>query len=218
MKAKNEKQLPTTRMGWLAFIYKSCSNGIRAAKSNAPREWLAKKGLSIDATGACFNSGQMHHRQEQSFKMALAEVGFMQKSTVGVNSDTVPYTVFGIFSIMFPLRNESNEIVNFYSIRIRSENTAYMNQEPGLYPGYPSELTKRLFVVNTVLEAATILESKVLDNKEAVIALHEGKVMPEHELAIKRLTALVEVIYIDTPLVKPKKENKVWDKNGVKYH
>ncbi|MBS1636824.1 MAG: hypothetical protein JST26_12985 [Bacteroidetes bacterium] len=218
MKTKNEKQLPTTKTGWMAFIYKSCSNGIRAAKSNAPREWLAKKGLSIDATGACFNSGQMHHRQEQSFKMALAEVGFMQKSTVGVNSDTVPYTVFGIFSIMFPLRNESNEIVNFYSIRIRSENTAYMNQEPGLYPGYPSELTKRLFVVNTVLEAATILESKVLDNKEAVIALHEGKVMPEHERAIKRLTALVEVIYIDTPLVKPKKENKVWDKNGVKYH
>ncbi|MCC6836974.1 MAG: hypothetical protein IT234_00430 [Bacteroidia bacterium] len=213
MKTKKEKVLPTTKAGWIAFIYKSCSNGIRAAKSNAPREWLAKKGLSIDATGACFNSGQMHHRQEQSFKMALAEVGFMQKSTVGVNSDTVPYTVFGIFSIMFPLRNESNEVVNFYSIRIRSENTAYMNQEPGLYPGYPSELTKRLFVVNTVMEAATILESKVLDNKEAVIALHDGKVMPEHERAIKRLTALVEVIYIESPAVKTVKEKKVWDRS-----
>lgn len=210
MKTKKERVLPTTKLEWIAFIYKSCSNGIRAAKSNAPREWLAKKGLSMEVTGACFNSGQMHHRQEQSFKAALAEVGFMQKSKVGSNSDTLPYTVFGIFSIMFPLRNESNEIVNFYSIRIRSENTAYMNQEPGLYPSYPSELTKRLFVVNTVLEAATILESKVLDNKEAVLALHDGKVMPEHERAIKRLSGLVDVIYIESTINKATKEKKVW--------
>ncbi len=213
MKAKNETELPKTKTEWLAFIYRSMSNGIRTLKSEAPRAWLAKKGLSIEATGASFNSGQMHQRKGLAFKVALTEVGFMQKSTAAVNCDTVPYTVFGIFSIMFPLRNEGNEIVNFYSIRIRSENTAYMTQEPGLYPGYPGELTKRLFVVNTVLEAATLLESKTLDNKEAVIALHDGKVMPEHERAIKRLTALAEVIYIDSPVIKPVKEQKVWNKH-----
>lgn len=202
----------------MEFIHRYLSNGIRSGRAKAPREWLAKKGLSIEATGAGFNSGQIHHRADQAFKAGLAEVGFMQKSDVGVNCETTPYTVFGIFSIMFPLKNLNNEVVNFYSVRIKSGNTAYMNQEPGLYPGYPSPLTKRLFVVNTVMDAATILESRVLDNKEAVIALHDGKVMPEHEKAIKNLPALMEVIYIDSPAIKAAKEKKVWDKNGVKYH
>lgn len=209
---KKAQELPSTKEERMAFIYRSLSNGIRAAKSKAPRAWLAKKGLSIEATGACFNSGQIHHRKSLEFKEALAEVGFMMKSEVGVNTDTVPYTVFGIFSIMFPLRNVKNEIVNFYSIRIKSENAAYMNQERGLYPCYPHELTKRLFVVNTVLDAATLLESKVLDNREAVIALHEGKLMPEHEEAITRLTKLEQIIYIDAPILKAKKETKVWDR------
>ncbi|MFL5763587.1 MAG: hypothetical protein ACJ77K_06550 [Bacteroidia bacterium] len=208
---KKEKELPKGKAERMEFIYRSLSNGIRAAKSLAPREWLKSKGLSIDLTGACFNSGQMHHRKEEGYKMALVEVGFMQESKVGGHTDKT-YTVFGIFSIMFPLRNLNNEIVNFYSIRIRSENTAYMNQEGGLYPGYPSELTKRLFVVNTVLEAATILESKILDNKEAVIALNEGVLTEEHKAAIKRLVNLQEVIHLDSPVVKTMKENKIWDR------
>lgn len=210
---KKEKELPSGKIERIEFIYRSLSNGIRAAKSKAPREWLAKKGLTIEATGACFNSGQIHHRKDQAFKAALAEIGFMQKSDAAVNCDTTAYTVFGIFSVMFPLRNLKNEIVNFYSIRIRSENKAYMNKEAGLYPGYPHELTKKLFVVNSVLEAATLIESKVLDNREAVIALHDGKVMPEHEEAIKRLTKLEEMIYIDSKIIAEKKENSVWHKS-----
>lgn len=210
---KEKKELPSGKIERLEFIYRSLSNGIRAAKSQAPRDWLAKKGLSIETTGASFNSGQIHHRKEQEFKIALAEVGFMQKSDAAVNCDTTAYTVFGIFSIMFPLRNLKNEIVNFYSIRIKSDNTAYMNQDGGLYPSYPHELTKRLFVVNTVLEAATLLESKVLDNKEAVMALNEGKVMPEHEEAIKRLSQLEEVIYVESKIAKVGKEKIVWDKS-----
>lgn len=208
-----EKELPSGKIERLEFIYRSLSNGIRAGKAKAPREWLAKKGLSIDATGACFNSGQIHHRKSLEFKKSLAEVGFMFQSDVGVNSDTIPYTVFGIFSVMFPLRNFKNEIVNFYSVRIKSDNTAYMNKEAGLYPAYPHEMTKRLFVVNSVLEAAVILESKVLDNREAIIALHDGKVMPEHKEAIQRLTKLEEIIFIDSKIVKATKENKVWDKS-----
>lgn len=209
---KTEKELPSGKTERLEFIYRSLSNGIRAGKAKAPREWLAKKGLSIDATGACFNSGQIHHRKDQAFKVALAEVGFMTKSDVGANCDSTAYTVFGIFSIMFPLRNIKNEVVNFYSVRIRSGNTAYMNKEAGLYPAYPHEMTKKLFVVNSVLEAAVILESRVLDNREAIIALHDGKLMPEHKEAIMRLTKLEEVIYFDSKKAPAVIEKKVWDR------
>ncbi|MCD6068885.1 MAG: hypothetical protein K0S33_3711 [Bacteroidetes bacterium] len=203
-------QLPSSRPEWMAFIHRYLSNGMRIVKSTAPKEWMAKKGLSAELTGAGFNSGQIHHRRDQSFKDALAEIGFMKRTDVPVNCDTVPYTVFGIFSIMFPLRNQKEEIVNFYSVRIKSDNAAYMNEEPGLYPGYPHELTKRLFVVNSVLDAATVLQAKALDNKEAVIALHDGKFMPEHEEAIQSLKHLKEIVYIDSPLMKVQKEKTVW--------
>ena len=209
---RKEKELPSGKAERLEFIYRSLSNGIRTAKAKVPREWLAKKGLSIELTGACFNSGQIHHRKDEGFKTALAEVGFMQKSNAVANCDSTPYTVFGIFSVMFPLRNKENEIVNFYSVRIRSENKAYMNQEAGLYPAYPHQLTKRLFVVNSVLEAATLIQSKVLDNREAVIALHDGILMPEHQEAIKRLTKLEELIYIHSTIPSQEKEKSVWNK------
>lgn len=213
MKTKNEKELPKTKTEWLAFIYRSMCNGIRAAKSGAPKQWLATKGLSAEATGASFNSGQIHHRKDQAFKAALAEVGFMQRSLAPVNCDTTAYTVFGIFSVMFPLRNPQEEIVNFFSIRIRSGNKAYMNQEPGLYPGYPHKHTKKLFVVNSIMDAATLLEARILDNRESVMALHEGKFLPEHEAAIKALKELKELVYIDSPIVKTEKENRVWSKH-----
>lgn len=210
---ETERKLPNGKKERLEFIHRYLSNAIRSGRAKASREWLAKKGLSIEATGAGFNSGQIHHRAGLAFKAGLAEIGFMQKTDVGVNCDTIPYTVFGIFSIMFPLKNVNDEVVNFYSVRIKSENTAYMLPGVGLYPGYPHELTKRLFVVNSVLEAATLLEARVLDNKEAVIALHDGKIMPEHEEALKRLTKLEEVIYIESKIVAPAKEKKVWDRS-----
>lgn len=205
--------IPDTQAEWMLFMYRYFLNGIKTPKSTAPREWLNRKGLSFELSGAGFNSGQIHHRREQSFKEALANIGFMTRSDAPVNCETVPYTVFGIFSVMFPLRNKAGEIVNFYAIRIKSDNCAYMNEAGGLYPAYPHEQTKKLFVVNSILDAATMLEARVLDNREAVMALHDGKCMPEHEEAIASLKELREIIYLDTALLKAKKEKTIWDKN-----
>jgi hypothetical protein len=216
MKMEAKKITPEQQIEIIARIHKYFNNGIRAGTSVTPRKWLEKKGLSIDATGACFNSGQMHHRKSQELKDELVSVGFMKKSDVATNAGQIPYTVFGIFSIVFPLRNIKNEVINFYAIRIKSENASYLNQEKGIYPGYPHELTKKLFIVNSILDAATLLESKVLDNREAVIALHDGKIMPEHQEAIQRLSTLQEIIYIDAPIYQPAKEKRVWDRRKKK--
>ncbi|HXA02804.1 MAG TPA: hypothetical protein VNW99_12495 [Cytophagaceae bacterium] len=179
----------------LAFVHRSLSNGIRSAKSTAPREWLAKNGLSFEVTGACFNSGQIHHRKEQSFKDALEESGFLKKSNAPTNAGQIPYTVFGNYSVIFPLRNNHNDVVNFYASSIEKEKTAYMNEE-GIYPGYPDELIKKLFITENILDAATMLESKVMDNREAVIALCNGKLLRQHEEAISKIKELNEVIII----------------------
>lgn len=192
-KAANWKE--KTEVELLALIYNYASNGLRVGKSKQAREWLRNKKLSMEITMACFNSGQLHHRKEKEFKESLERIGFMKISNVGTNCESLPYTVFGSFSIMFPLRNEKNEIVNFYAVGLKNNKTAFLNMK-GLYPAYPHELTKKLFVVDNVMDAATLLESKILDNREAVIALNDGVVLQHHIEAIKGLKNLSEIIQV----------------------
>jgi DNA adenine methylase len=192
-------------------IYRSLSNGIRSAKAHVPRQWLKDKKLSAELTGACFNSGQIHHRKSEEFKAELARVGFARKSNAGTNGGT-PYTVFGIFSVMFPLRNEKNEVVNFYAVGIRNDKKGFMNDE-GIYPQYPHEMTKKLYIVQAVMDAAILLESRVMDNREAVIALQDGEYLPQHAEAISRLKHLEEIVIIESPTANnPKEKNGKLDK------
>ncbi len=183
----------------LKKIHISLSNGIRAGKAKEPRKWLDKKGLSIDLSYACFNSGQMHHRREDCFIKDLAGVGFLKEQGVNGKKKGNPpsYSSFGKEAIIFPLKNENNEVVNFYAIRIRVEKQQpeYLNEE-GIYPCYPHAFTKRLFITKCILDAATLLETKVLDNRDAVIALNEGIIKEHHLIAIENLMELEEIIYI----------------------
>jgi hypothetical protein len=179
----------------LELVYDYASNGLRAGKSKVAKDWLKAKKLSIEITMACFNSGQLHHRKEKEFKESLERIGFIKVANKGTNCDSIPYSVFGGFAIMFPLRNQRNEIVNFYSVGIKNDKTAFMNLE-GLYPGYPNEQTRRLFVVDNVMDAATILEAKILDNREAVMSLYDGVFLDQHLETIKALKHLTEVIQI----------------------
>jgi DNA primase len=184
-----------TEIELLSLVYSYASNGLRVGKSKQAKAWLKQKHLNAEQTMACFNSGQLHHRKEIEFKEALERIGFMKKSNAGVNCDTVPYTVFGNYSIMFPLRNTKNEIVNFYAIGLKNAKKDFLNHE-GLYPAYPHEQTKKLFVVDSVLDAATLMEAKILDNREAVIALYDGIFLEQHIQVIQGLKNLVEVVQI----------------------
>lgn len=188
-----------TREEIFARIYSSLSNGIRVAKSAKARLWLKEKGLTPELTFACFNSGQMHHRKPQEYLDELESVGFLKKA--GVNSRTKEkqsaYTSFSSYAIMFPLRNKKNEIINLYSIRLglQKEQTEYLNQE-GIYPGYPNGFTKKLYITSTVLDAASLIQSKVLDNREAVMSLFDGELKEQHIQAIAELKHLQEIIFI----------------------
>ena len=127
-------------------LHASFSNGIRAAKSKEAQQWLKDKGLSVDLTGACFSSGQTHHRREQTFIDELLSVGFLVPSNAAVRSPELKaYTSFGKEAIVFALRNELNDVVNFYAIRIstKDQRAEYLNAE-GIYPSYPHQLTERL--------------------------------------------------------------------------
>ena len=212
-KVSNQAELghtgSTNRLEIFSGIHKYLTNGIRYFKSNVPRNWLKEKGLSVENTFAVFNSGQIHHHKAQSYKDELHSIGFLTPSHVGTNAGQNPYSVFGLYSIIFPLKDDRDRIVNFYALGIdrvkrkkklnssTGEQGNYLNQE-GIYPAYPQPLTKKLFITETIFDAATLLESKILDNREAVIALHEGELLPQHKQAIENLNYLEGIVFIES--------------------
>ena len=73
---------------------------------------------------------------------------------------------------------------------------AYLNEE-GIYPKYPCSATEKLYIVPSPLDAATLLESRLLKKEEAVMSLFEGKIKNQHIEAIKTLKQLKQIVWID---------------------
>jgi hypothetical protein len=178
-------------------IYKSMTLSLRWKNPKA-QNWLMDKGLTTERTGARFNGAQSHYGREQEYKNDLISVGFLKytrKNSNGVDG----YKTFGNFGIVFPFRNLKGNIVNFYAIRIKTdpEEHSLLNQE-GIYPAYPNEMTTRLFIVTEILDAATLVESNAIQNRDSFIFIPDGKILNQHEEAIQRLSALQSIIWIET--------------------
>nr|WP_315200584.1 hypothetical protein [uncultured Flavobacterium sp.] len=159
---------------------------------------MKRLGLDYSELRIGFNSGQFHHRKAQQVKDQLEELGLLTKSVAPVRDDTMTaYTVFGRYGLIFPILGKDNSIVNFFALRfdLDSPKEEYLNEE-GIYPAYPHPLTKRLYLVPTLIDCASVLQSKVLDQREAIIALHNGVLLPQHLEAIKSLYELEAIIII----------------------
>lgn len=187
----------------LKRIYQSLSNGIRSGKSEIARDWLKSKGLSIESSGAGFCSGQLQHRKPKEYIKELESVGFLKANNHLSKSGDTGYISFAKYGIVFPLRDISGDIVSFYGIRIQleQEEHSFMNDE-GIYPAFPHEMTTQLYITTNVLDAATLMESRLLDNREAVICIPQGKVLKQHEEAIARLKQLKNIFWIESSEIK----------------
>lgn len=173
----------------------SLANGIRNGKADTSRKWLEENKLSIEISGAVFNSGQLHHRKEQAYIDNLVAIGFLKQSPVGTNTGKPGYTIFAPNSILFPLKNENNQVVNWFGVHLVNGKKQYLNNQ-GIYPNYPNPNTKRVYVTKDPIDAASLMETDIPDNREAVMALHNGVLLEQHIEAIKSLTKLKEIICI----------------------
>jgi hypothetical protein len=187
----NEQELIKT-------YFQSCRTGIRSFKAIQPKKWLEAKGLNYDDLQIGFSSGQFSHRKTEAFKQSYVPVGILTPSKAPVREPHLKaYTCFGTYAIVFPLKDEQGDIINLYAIRIntKTEKTEYLNSA-GLYPCYPHSFTKRLYITNNVLSSATLLQAKVLKNEDAVLALFNGELKPQHIEAISQLKHLEEIIFV----------------------
>lgn len=186
-------------METLNTLFESFETGIRNGKSVKPKEYLKSIGLSYNDLRIGFNSGQFHHRDSQEVKDQYEKLGVLKKSLTAVanRKDSTAYTVFGQYGIVFPLMDKENEIVNFFAVRfdMATPKEEYLNNK-GIYPSYPNSNTKRLYITPTLMDCASLLQSKALENREAVMAMHNGEMKSQHLEAIKALHELEEIIII----------------------
>jgi hypothetical protein len=182
----------------LETLFQSFETGIRSSKAIKPKEYLKNIGLDYAELRIGFNSGQFHHRETQESKDEFEALGMLKKSNAGVRQeDLTAYTAFGKYGLIFPLMNQENRIVNYFALRIKLETTKeeYLNSE-GIYPAYPNPLTKRLYLAPTVIDCASLMQSKALENRDAVMAMHNGELLPQHIEAVKSLCELEEIIIL----------------------
>ena len=193
MKKKDYNWIEKTNEELLAKIYASFRVGLMNVKSADAKLFMQSLGLHYDKVPIAFNSGQHHHRQTPEYKTAYVRTGVLIESKAPTINGELGYRAFGHKSLIFPLKNEKEEIVNLYAMSISNGKVAYLNSS-GIYPGFQKESTKRLFITYDILDAATILQANILDNQDNVIALHDGSIKGEMVLAIKKLKLLRHII------------------------
>lgn len=111
---------------------------------------------------------------------------------IGYNAQTWSYLKH---CLIFPLRDEQNEIVSFYGRSIYDKENAkhfYLKNRKGLYPSYPKAETKVLILTEAIIDAASLLQ---LNLDYEILSLYgTNGLTEEHQEAIKRLEQLEEVV------------------------
>src|ERR1044071_5858952 len=96
--------------------------------------------------------------------------------------------------VIFALRDKKDKVVSLYGRSIYNNTDAkhyYTRNRKGLYPGHPKPSTKQLILTEAIIDAATIGQHT---NFTTLACYGTNGFTIEHELAIKELKHLEEVI------------------------
>lgn len=130
-----------------------------------------------------------NYLKERNLHDAKLEVGFNSGKLFSKLRDCV----------IFPLRNQANEIVSFYGRSVDRKQHYYLENREGLYPKYPDKETEILILTESVIDSATIslyLPTGQADTDYPTLALYgTNGLTQEHVRAIASATALKEIVF-----------------------
>jgi len=158
-------------------------------------DYLQGRGLDWEQQAIGYNSGGLHSDSKNH-----PLVAGMEKYGLLKRRPAKGYQVWARDCVIFPLRNKEHKAVSLYGRSITNDTDLrhfYLSGREGLYPGYPKAGTTRLLLVESVIDAATLLQQHELSIQYEVLALYgTNGLTEEHLQAIVSLKQLEEIVFM----------------------
>jgi len=189
---------PLTRIAILTKMFSYFKNAIHS--SPPAREYTKSRNLDHTQTEIGYNTAQFHHgtRKDQALIQSCIQVGLLYEfgtSRTGEQS----YGAFGKYGIVFPLKNQSGQIVSLYfrsTVNNDKQKHYYLKDRQGLYPCYPESSTKKLILTEAIIDATTLLQIEEIRKNYTILSCYgTNGFTDEHREAVKQLKELSEIIF-----------------------
>ncbi|MET3047440.1 toprim domain-containing protein [Flavobacterium covae] len=197
---KNERyQQDLSREQFLGNMYQYFKNAI--SNSKPAKEYLQSRSLDFKKIEVGYNGGQFHHgaRKDQTLINQCLEYGLLIDKGIVSRTGEKAYGVFGKWCIVFALKNRENKVVSLYFRSTLNDDKAkhyYLKNRQGLYPNYPNVNTKKLILTESIIDGASLLQIKNIEENYSLLACYgTNGLTEEHIKAIKELKQLEEIIF-----------------------
>lgn len=162
-------------------------------RSKKAVDYLESRCIDYKKIEMAFNSGGLHTEAKQKhLAESMAQVGLLKARAIN------GFNVWAKDCIIFPLKNAENKIVSLYGrsiINNEDNRHFYLSNRSGLYPSYPSLQTKKLILVESIIDAASLLQQEEIKNNFEILSLFgTNGLTEEHQQAIINLPQLEEII------------------------
>jgi DNA primase len=184
---------PLEKIAVLTKLFKYFTKSLPLTKKAV--DYTDSRAINYKLHEVGFNTGDWHHKlNEKNFIAACESYGLLKAIPVK------GFTVWGRDCIIFPLKNAENKIVSLYGrsiINNEDHRHFYLSNRSGLYPGYPKAETKKLILVESIIDAASLLQQKEITESFTILALYgTNGLTEEHGKAIIELPQLEEIIFM----------------------
>ncbi len=181
---------PMERIAVLTKAFKGFTKALPLTKKAV--EYMQDRALDYRVHEVGFISDRYHHELSKELIAACAKVGLLKPLAVK------GYSVWAKDCIIFPVKNQENKIVSLYGRSITNNDDSrhfYLQNREGLYPGYPAMTTKKIVLVESIIDAASLIQQKEFTAQFAILSLYgTNGLTDEHITAITELPQLEEII------------------------
>jgi DNA primase len=166
-------------------VFISFQKGFMLTKS--AQEYARQRGLDNSLLGFGYNSGQLQHGKSLEFVEDMFALGLL----VGTPEAR---RIWAKHCLIFPLKDSAGQVCSLYGRSIDKKGHYYLTGRCGLYPGYPPSETKKVLLVESVIDAATLLQVKELSDFFILALYGTNGLTAEHKTALQALPNLEEVV------------------------
>jgi DNA primase len=177
----------------LGKVFSYCKRALPLTREAV--EYLQGRGIDYRQQEIGYNGGVLHRDNKHAHLVnGLIKYGLIKPRPAG------GHTTWANNCVLFPLRNAEHTIVSLYGRSITNNSDQrhfYLNGREGLYPGYPKPATVRLILVESIIDAASLLQQPAITLQHEVLTLYgTNGLTDEHSRAILSLKHLEEIIFM----------------------